>query len=433
MKEFLSKWKRAVTYKDSIPGEKSTWGHEGLLFNVKGGLGRLAVKYGSNRKGDSYRFVMLGDQPIMYSYGDYGYGPVCDHMLGVGLGQPQADIELINGLKQAQQTDQSMLESFEQMIPLLATLEDGYYILTRIEMIPTDGEGSFFWNIPQASRLYQATADEIFYKEQLGCSTPKFLVPSQPTQQLNRDRVDHYVSELKQGKRMTGLAYYYSGFISTLLDGHHRATAAYIENQTIDCLTIMHVNGYTSAANGKPVRFYAAGETYDADLFQQSEQMLHDLKQRPLFQSSKLSKNKVEAILQMYANRELLSDLIEPFKGLPKRIYPDYLLIAFDDYTSDMSIEHIDRLIEQADEDAQFALEMILRRLALNESDDILPIAKRILNHPGFKCLLEEVFYCLTRIDDEQVEDIFIQYLIDHEPDNRDRCRQIANEYLNQR
>ncbi len=438
MSDMPSAWSDVIQFEDRIPGDQSVWGHEGILFKVDGGLGRLVVKYGTDQKGELYRFMMLGEQPMMYSYGDNGYCPTCAHMLGVGLGQQQADANLIETVEHAQQTDQSTMASFEQITPMLAMLEDGYYILTRIEMIPTDGEGNFFWNVSDSKRMYPATANQIFYREHVGNSTPKFLVPSQPMQHLDRERVDHYGNEIKQGKRMTGLAYYYEGFISTLLDGHHRATAAYMENQTVDCLTLLPLHGYTAAYSDQPIRLYAGGERYESPLFHYPQQIISYLERTPRPGSSKLSTNKVETMLQLSAVLESKEEIqskerIQAWLDREKRTYHNYIAIAFADYSTDSSDERIAELMKQTDDDAQFELDLIFKRLAIDEPERIVALAKRILAHPAYGSMEEDIFRYLALIDDEEIEDLFIEYVLDHGPDSKDRCRQIANEYLNHR
>jgi hypothetical protein len=95
--------------------------------------------------------------------------------------------------------------------------------------------------------------------------------------------------------------------------------------------------------------------------------------------------------------------------------------------------EHIAELMKQADDDAQFELELIFKRLAIDEPERIVALAKRILAHPAYGSMEEDIFRYLALIDDEEIEDLFIEYVLDHGPDSKDRCRQIANEYLNHR
>lgn len=253
-----------VEYEDIILGTHSRWGNDAVLFRVNKGTGTLSNKYGRDKNGDGYRFLLLDDKPLINSYGEELYCPTCAKLLSIGLGREKVDKCIVDSITYSQEIDTDIVAAFENMKPMLSMLENGYYLLTRIEMIPTDGDGHFFWNLSSSKKQYHATAD-VYYKFHMSSGTPTFLLPSQSMQCVNEERVSHYVDQIKTGKTMTGLALYYEGFMSTLLDGHHRATAAYLENKRIDCLTIIQVTDFSQYK--KPGEMYAGGEVYDLRLF----------------------------------------------------------------------------------------------------------------------------------------------------------------------
>lgn len=76
---------------------------------------------------------------------------------------------------------------------------------------------------------------------------------------------------------MTGLAYFYEGFMSTLIDGHHRSIAAYIENKTLEYLTILKVSGYGIDSH-EPKHFYVSSMGYEFKLLKNNKKVYNNLK-----------------------------------------------------------------------------------------------------------------------------------------------------------
>ncbi|WNQ10610.1 hypothetical protein MJA45_23795 [Paenibacillus aurantius] len=420
-----------IEYEALMPGRHNRWGNDALLFRVNKGTGKLTTKYGTDKSGDTYGFLLLDNKPLINSYGEELYCPTCAKVLSMGLGRENVNQSLIDTIKHSQNVGNDIKVAFENIKPMLSILEDGYYLLTRIEMIPTDGEGNFFWNLPSSKKLYKATAD-VYYKFHISSGTPKFLLPSQSIACLNKERVSHYVDQLNHGKSMTGLAYYYEGFMSTLLDGHHRATAAYIENKSIDCLTIVKVTGLGFNQDKKPDKIYAGGEIYDFNLFSKPERIYKYLKKIMDSRKWKLETQEVEELLSA-CQCVWIHETATTENDFGKRIYPDYLSIAFSDMAGDVSDERVHDVMGRRDEEAEFELEMIFKKLELQEPKRAIELAKRIINDANWKVLLEEAFRYLASIDSTEVEDIFIKYLIDTDHDPKDVCRKIAHEYLNNR
>lgn len=425
----LLNFSEPVEFEDLIPGSHNRWGNDALLFRVNKGTAKLSAKYGTDKSGETYGFLLLDNKPLINNYGEELYCPTCAKILSIGLGREHVDPGLIDTIKYSQELNNDITDAFKNVKPMLSILEDGYYLLTRIEMIPTDGDGHFFWNLPEFKKLYKATAD-VYYKFHVSSGTPKFILPSQSVNCFNEDRVNYYLNQMKNGTTMTGLAYYYEGFMSTLLDGHHRATAAYIENKNIDCLTIIKVTGFGFNQDKKPDKMYAGGEIYDFSLFSKPERIHKYLKKVSESRNSKLEVDEVEELLKGCQNAWVHS---APSKSMDcgTRIYPDYLSIAFSDMAGDISDERIIEIMARRDDDAEFELEMIFKKLQLQEPEKAFGLSKKIINDMNWKVLIEDAFRYLASIDSTEVEDIFIKYLIDTDYDSKDICRKIADEYLN--
>ncbi|WP_438431416.1 hypothetical protein [Gorillibacterium sp. sgz500922] len=421
----------AVECEDRIPGSYHPWGRDALLVRVKNGLGTLSMRYGVDENGDSYNFLLLDHLPLITSYGEEQYCPTCAKLLSRGLGREHVNPSLIDTLKASQEPTSDIAETFETIKPVLTILDDGYYLLTRIEMIPTDGEGGFFWNLTSSRRPYKATAD-VFYKSFYCSGTPNFLLPSQSIRQLNRERVDHYLEQISAGKTMTGLAYYYDGFMSTLLDGHHRATAAYLADKTIDCLTLIEVTGICWNADQKPVYFNAGGVNYPFHLLKRPKRVYHNLKKIIETSKSKLEVREVENILKD-CQRVWMAEAEEehPFSQNGRRTYPES--IAFSNKVTDTSEGHIADLLNRRDEEAEFEVELIFKKLQQEESERAFQLAKSLFHDTNWRGLLEEVMRYFASLDSTEVEDLFIHYLIHTEYDSKDPYRKLADDYLNKR
>lgn len=420
----------SVETEEIILGTYNRWGNDALLFRVNKGSGKLSTKQGRDRAGELHSFLMLDNKPLINSHGEEIYCPTCAKILSIGLGRAGADKSLFEKIKYSQEPDTDIHSTFEKIKPLLTILENGYYLLTRIEMLPTDGEGHYFWNLSTTKRTFNATSD-VFYKNHYSSGTPKFILPSQRMDCLNKERVDYYREQIKNGKKMTGLAFYYEGFMSTLLDGHHRATAAYIENERIDCLTIIKVSGFGLSQDNQPNYLFAGGEEYEFNSFKKPQRIYKYLKESFAAKQAELAVVDVQAILEDCKKAE--QDNNFSMLDFGTRSYPDYLSIAFSDMAGDISEEHVNEVIANWDEGAEFELEMILKKLQLTAPKRAYELCKRISKEANWKSLREDVFLYLATLDSEEVEDLFIKYLIDHAYDSRDICQKIADEYLSNR
>lgn len=416
----------SIVCEEIIPSIFNSWDKDALLLRVNNGSGKLITKYGMDNSGEPFNVLMLDNKPLINSFGYELYCPTCAKVLSIGLGRGNATTSLIDKVKDSQEVGNDLSTAFEKVKPLLSILENGYYLMSYIEMIPTNGEGEFFWNLSTKRRAYNASAD-VFYKYHSSMGVPKFILPSQRIDCLNIERVNEYREQIKNGKIMTGLAYYYEGFMSTLIDGHHRATAAYIENKTIECLTILKVSGYGIDSH-KPKHFYVGSKGYEFNFLKNNKKVYKNIKKDFSSKKAELTAEEIQTIIEdcekIECEREDLSDVFG------RKNYPDYLAIAFGNMAGDVSEGRIAELLFKRDDESEFELEMVLKKLQLVEPARAFNLSRRILKDPNWRILWQDVFGYLATIDSVEVEDIFIQYEIENEYDPRDNCRLIADEYL---
>ena len=123
--------------------------------------------------------------------------PTCAGLLATGYGLDKADapeLQQISDVINAPYVD--LDTSIASMAPLLGLLSSGLYVIAEGDSFPADGNGNFFWDVPDAFSNVEATGPawyndpdfEFTYSE----GAPVFLYPSQPRTRLNQERVDYY-------------------------------------------------------------------------------------------------------------------------------------------------------------------------------------------------------------------------------------------------
>lgn len=226
-------------------GVLSAFPSEHLLFSVEGGFGQLRFAGRENQlKKDavydehSACALLLGDTPLVQIQSSGC--PTCESLLAAGYGIPE-DSRAVQEMRRAMKQPYAGLEdALERLRPLLALLPSGVYVLTESAYCPTNGEGRFFWDVPEAFTAYQATAQ--YYDSRnfrVLPSFPLFLYPTQGAQKYDACQVKRYRTQIREGKPLSPvLAYALDASMSVLLDGHHRASACALEGVRAPGLTI---------------------------------------------------------------------------------------------------------------------------------------------------------------------------------------------------
>lgn len=134
---------------------------------------------------------------------------------------------------------QSMSKSMQPVFELLA---EGTYVCHEAKMIPSDGQGKFFWNAYTTRHIVPGSAK---FNRHLGKNSnyiPCFLVPTLSPAEYSDAKCKTQREKISSGKKVGGLAYHMSGMFSALLDGHHTATACLACNVDFRCILIEPVN-----------------------------------------------------------------------------------------------------------------------------------------------------------------------------------------------
>lgn len=158
--------------------------------------------------------------------------PTCSGILQTGYAG-KADIEpWLTDIREAVKDERSFEQHYEAFLPLIALFGRGVYSVgvVKYALVSPDGKPSVSQFGMRRDPSGLATGN--------GPYGPRFLEPLQPAWKIDRQVVQQYIDLIAQGARPMGIAYYLSGFLSFLLDGHHKAAAYSAHNLEMPCLTI---------------------------------------------------------------------------------------------------------------------------------------------------------------------------------------------------
>lgn len=178
--------------------------------------------------------LMLGDKPLFQLLGGEYFCPTCEKILrsGYGLDQPeQFRMEKVNESKDKV----SFSEILEELYTLLGLLSSGYYTVWDTSLYPTDGNGHLFWEVPNEMVPLPGNCEYYYGDCEYADPHPYFTVGTQPREKYNAERVEYYRGH--PGAR--AIAYFMEGYMTALLDGHHKAFAAALEHEKVNALVIV--------------------------------------------------------------------------------------------------------------------------------------------------------------------------------------------------
>lgn len=227
----------------------------GALVQVINGKGLLYERFSEEPADATYYTLMFGDKPLFQLQGDEYYCPTCEKIVRSGYQLEQTaefHEEQMNG------ENLSFLEALEGLKPLLGLLEDNCYVILDTRLYPADGNGHIFWSVPDSGGGVPGSC--LFYRGdgEWGCRKPHFTVATQSIRKLRESRVEYY----REHQSCRAVAYYIDGYMTALLDGHHKALAAAMDHRSVNALVIMPcypVIRYNEMGT-KPTKYLQAGE-----------------------------------------------------------------------------------------------------------------------------------------------------------------------------
>lgn len=215
-----------------------------LLFLLYNGQSKLQYThfYGDiNSFEDNFYTLTLNGTPLIYVQSSGC--PTCESLLAAGYGIPKNNLEIKETVKNLSSSYETLEEALKSLYPIIQLLPSGAYALSESNYFPTDGNKHFFWDIPNEFTYFKATSEIYDYDNYtvFPC-VPCYLYPSQSSDKYDESRVKYYRTCIQSGEKISpAITYAIDGYMSILLDGHHRACAAALEKKKLSCLTISPV------------------------------------------------------------------------------------------------------------------------------------------------------------------------------------------------
>lgn len=401
----------------TINTESYPWCNSAVMFEVKNGKSALKHIYSDFDKYDCCKSHMtLKGLPILQA--DEPYCPTCSATLAAGYSIENINCAELDEVRNNINSDYSDIEtSFEILKPLLGLLEDGVYLLADVPHYPTNGEGKFFYDIPNEPTKFAAACMDYYDPELLTAvsSFPAYLYPTQSDECINKERVEYYVELLKNSKNPPrAIAYHEVGFISALLDGHHKAVAAAVLGIPINCLTI--IKGFNCShisPNGTVEQLY-----FSAIVIPNEIEYHPKTNEKNSWVDINFEKyNLIHSVPLGFTPKTEEYPTVEEFT----HIY------AADLENTEITDELIDGWFSKRDEESMLYLKYVLIHLSFTDKPRAYQLAKKIISNNSYGSPFVEAYKVLLKDKSEETENLFIDYIVNHSPG--DECWDIVNSY----
>lgn len=393
------------------------------------GKGKLTVEIGKTEP-NIWRIpskIKLNDIPLIQS--KVSDIPTWCNLLATGYGIENANCKELLEIQEKINSDYINLEtSINNMKPLLTLLKNGFYLIADAICYPTDGE-NFFWNVLNNLTENLTTAPVYLGEGRYVFDQPVYLYPTQTTNFYNKDRVDYYIKKFKNSadNKPRAIVYNFEEFINFIIDGHHKACASTILKEPVSCILII------------PDRIY---KNYYKNTCLNFSGILIDYKNIPKEYTRYIKKErfspsqeKIEIKDGIVNNREWEKEYINSAKHYLSII--DYANII--DIMQDNEIEvndiFIENCLENFDEDSQLKMKKLLYLLEftnIKKAQEIaLKYARKTLREEEIDKELKQLVYriLLSAKNNEEVEKIFIDYLVYYSENKEDPILKIINLY----
>ena len=393
-----------------IDTKEKRWYDSAVLVYVKGGNSRLTTvtskELWDNDDNYSLSHVMLNGKPIVQS--NIPFCPTCSGMLARGYGIENIDTPEFNDIRNRINAPfVDLQKSIEDIKPILGLLEDGYYIIADAMLYPTDGEDRFFMNVPDNLTYNKAVTQDYYNHDYITVSEcfPAYLYPTQSNQYLNTTRAREYYDDIDKDNAPRAIAYYHYGFICALLDGHHKAYAAAMKGVRLHSLIIIPCQYVLTKNYGDTERYGVFAELPDYKAKNRTDDSLSIIN----YTDNKISETGL--ILECYPNIDELTGFILSELG-----------------DIEITEELVDKWLIRNSYDYQCKLKYALSYFAKTDIQKAMMIAKRILRCDNSAYYLKETaMRFIVRHKSDESEQIVIDYIIDHEPN--DPIYKIADGY----
>lgn len=356
--------------------------------------------------------------------------PTSNSLLATGYGIENANCQELMEIQKEINADFISLEnSIKAIEPLLKLFETGFYLIAEAECYPTDGNGNFFWNVPNKLTDSPATGLAYLRDTDTYCvfNQPVYLYPTQTTDCYNEERVKYYIDKFnnEDNNEPRAIVYNFGGFINFVIDGHHKACAAALLGKPLKCLLI--IKGEYSRNYGEDNQIYLK--------FLNSEIKKEDIpiKYQPFLKEKKKNWGSIIINEGTVNKRKWEYKYINLVKKYPS-------LLEYATKVDDLIYENIeisDELINYClinfDKDSQIKARKIFRNLELLDvekaKDFAIRYAKASLKQKISNDLKLVIYNFLVNMkNNTEIEQIFIDYIVYNE-NKDDPVLELINSY----
>ena len=356
--------------------------------------------------------------------------PTSNSLLATGYGIENENCDELMEIQKEINTDFISLEnSIKAMNPLLKLFEIGFYMIAEAECYPTDGNGNFFWNVPNKLTDSPATGLAYLRDTDTYCvfNQPVYLYPTQTTDCYNEERVKYYIDKFnnEDNNEPRAIVYNFGGFINFVIDGHHKACAAALLGKPLKCLLI--IKGEYSQNYGEDNQIFLN--------FLSSKIRKEDIpiKYQPFLKEKKKNWGSIIINEGTVNKRKWEDKYINSAKKYPS-------LLEYATKVDDLIYENIeisDELINYClinfDKDSQIKARKIFRNLELLDvekaKDFAIRYARASLKQKISNDLKLVIYNFLVNMkNNTEVEQIFIDYIVYNE-DRDDPFLELINSY----
>ena len=355
--------------------------------------------------------------------------PTCSSLLATGYGIENTNCRELLEIQEKINSDYVNLEtSIDNMKALLTLLKSGFYLIADAICYPTDGE-NFFWNVPNNLTENLTTAPVYLGEGTYVFNQPVYLYPTQTTNSYNKDRVDYYIKKFKNSadNKPRAIVYNFEEFINFIIDGHHKACASTILKEPVSCILIIPDRIYKNYYKNICLNFSGILVDYK-DIPKEYTQYIKKEKFSP-------SQEKIEIKDGIVNNREWEKEYINSAKCYLSLL--DYVNVI--DIMQDNEIEindiFIKSCLENFDKDSQVKMKKLLYLLKFTDikkaQEIALKYAKKTLREEEIDKELKQLIYkiLLNVKNNEEVEKVFIDYIVYYSDNKEDPVLNIINSY----
>ena len=393
------------------------------------GKGKLTVEIGKTEPNiwQAPSKIKLNDIPLIQS--KVSDIPTWCNLLATGYGIENANCKELLEIQEKINSDYINLEtSINNMKPLLTLLESGFYLIADAICYPTDGE-NFFWNVPNKLKEFSSAGPAYLGEGTYVFNQPVYLYPTQTTNSYNKDRVDYYIEKFKNStyNKPRAIVYNFEEFINFIIDGHHKACASTLLKEPISCILIIPDKIYKNYYKNTCLNFSGILMDYK-NIPKEYTRYIKKERFSP-------SQEKIEIKDGIVNNREWEKEYINSAKHYPSII--DYANVI--DIMQDNEIEvndiFIKNCLENFDEDSQVKMKKLLYLLEFTDikkaQEIALKYARKTLRDEEIDKELKQLVYriLLSAKNNEEVEKIFIDYLVYYSENKEDPILKIINLY----